>query len=332
MKRFMGFLLALVLVLSLAGMAQADYYYPVYSGLKSSLATRSGPSTDYNELGTFFQNGWRESTVRAYSRANHNGINWVQIEFSYNNVLYRAYTTESRLSADVSALPEEREIGAATVVGGASVQGYLGPGTNYKATFYKVPANVQLAVYDVVNGFAQVDYPDSATFYRHRCWVQLDYLTYSGNIDGRGISYVTPTPTPTPTPAQPENRGAYDWGSGEWHSDDWAGGGDGPSYSGDVVFAENDTYLLNGRSDTGFVVTSGVDLNGCAMIELTVVGEITYHNVYLFMESADVGTFTTVDGREGMIRFFDNYALLDMDLRFAGIGEEIMLIKIEVYG
>ena len=144
-------------------------------------------------------------------------------------------------------------------------------------------------------------------------------MTYSGADYHRNINYVTPTPIPEPY----DRRNSDDWGNAG-HSDEW---GSGVPYTGEVRFQENDTYLLRERADTGFIVTSNIDLNGCAMIELTVLGEISYHNLYLFMESADLGSFTTLDGREGTIRFFDDYALLSMDLRFAGIGEELVLRK-----
>ena len=94
-----------------------------------------------------------------------------------------------------------------------------------------------------------------------------------------------------------------------------------------MAFAEGDTFVWTARPDTRFVITSGTDLSGCAMMELTVLGEITYHNLCLFMDSAEQGSFTTLDGRQGSLRFYDTYAILTMDLNFAGIGSQFILYK-----
>ena len=324
MKRCAMLLMILLLALSFALTSQAAYY-PVSARLESSLSTRSGPSTDYNELGTYFPNSWKNTTVTAYSKAYYNGIWWVQIEFTYNGTLYRAYTGEKRLNVNSDYLAEERQLGTAQVMTGTAVQAYTGPGTNYKATTYKVPSAVSLTVYDTENGFAQVDYLDSVTFFRHRCWVPLNQLSYSGfTPDERSYPY-TPTPTPTPTPYE---RGNNDWGNPDWSNDDWGMPDSGSgSYTGDVNYVEGETFLWTASDDTGFVVTSGVDLNGCAIIELTILGEITYHNVYLYMDSASTGNFITIDGREGKLTFYDTYAILRMDLRFAGIGSEFIMYK-----
>lgn len=322
MKRLIALIALFALALTVT--AQAGYY-PVTAALTDKIATRSGPSTDHNELGTFFSDGWKNTTVKALSRAQNNGVWWVQIEFNYKGSLYRAYTGERRLNIDAGVLSEEKEIGTCTVLGGASVQGYTGPGTNYKATAYKVPSGPLLTVYDTENGFAQVDYLDSVTFFRHRCWVQIDYLTYNGGSDyQRNYPYITPTPVPAPT-----DRNNYDWGNGSWNSDDWGRDGRGGSYKGSVRFSEGDTFIWTARPDTGFVITSGTDLNGCAMIELNVLDEITYRNVCLFMDSAEQGSFTTLDGREGTIRFYDTYAIVNMDLNFAGIGSQFIMYKAE---
>ena len=322
MKRL--FALLVLLVFCVMQTAQASYY-PVTAGLKEKIATRSGPSTDCNELGTYFSDNWKTASVTALSKASNNGVVWVQIEFNYKGTLCRAYVGEKRLTVSANTLQEERQIGTCTVLGNVSVQGYTGPGTNYKTAVNKVPAGVQLAVYDTENGFAQVDYLNSVTFFRNRCWVPISMLSYEGSGDyERGYPYITPTPVPTATPT---DRSNYDWGGESWNSDDWNNAGRTDYYTGDVNFSEGDTFTWTARPDTGFVITSGTDLEGCAMMELTVLNEITYHNLYLFMDSADTGSFTTIDGRQGSIRFYDTYAILTMDLNFAGIGGQFIMYK-----
>ena len=49
---------------------------------KERLATRSGPGTDYTELGSYFQQGtWVRALSAAYD--SKNGIWWIQVELTY---------------------------------------------------------------------------------------------------------------------------------------------------------------------------------------------------------------------------------------------------------
>lgn len=340
---------ALMLAVLLVGVAQASYP-TITSGLEDKVATRSGPSTGYNELGTFFPNTWYNTTVKALSRCYDNNIWWVQVEFSNGGSLYRAYTGEKRLSANTDSLPVEEKIATTTIRSSGSVTAYTGPGTNYKTTTYKVPASITVDVYDTENGYAQIDYLDSTRF-RHRCWIPLSYLNWNGSDNYNHGGYVVPTATPvpywyptaTPTPspvpywyptatpaptqvpywyptATPRPTPTQDPWSG-W--DDWSG----TPFTGNVSFREGDMYVWTGGNDTGFTVTSNVDIRGCAMIELTVAGKITYLELELYMDSDTQGSFMTFDGREGVITFYDTYAMLDFDLSFAGMGNQFFLYK-----
>ena len=62
MKRFYRWLLVLVLVAAAAGItgAKAD----TYGTLNQKMATRTGPSTKYDEPGTFFNGKWQGQRVR----------------------------------------------------------------------------------------------------------------------------------------------------------------------------------------------------------------------------------------------------------------------------
>ena len=64
------------------------------------ISTRSGPSTKYDELGTYWNDGGH--TVTVLSRASGNDIWWLQVEFEYGGKTVRVYTGEQRIDIDVS--------------------------------------------------------------------------------------------------------------------------------------------------------------------------------------------------------------------------------------
>lgn len=69
------------------------------------ISTRSGPSTKYDELGTYWNDGGH--TVTVLSRASGNDIWWLQVEFEYGGKTVRVYTGEQRIDIDVSRVPIE---------------------------------------------------------------------------------------------------------------------------------------------------------------------------------------------------------------------------------
>ncbi len=67
------------------------------------LATRTGPTTEYTEPGTFYLEG---SYVKIVSIAyDENGVPWVQCEISEGYGLMRVYTGLKRFDAATVALP-----------------------------------------------------------------------------------------------------------------------------------------------------------------------------------------------------------------------------------
>ena len=211
MKRLFAILLVLLLPLS----ALADWYcptcgrlndnnfcpvdgtaMPVYSSytaystivgvLNSKLATRTGPGTQYDEPGTFLSAG---SQVLVLSKAfdQRNNIWWLQVEFSASGSLYRAYTGLKRFNnVNINAVPEERVIGRCTI--NQSINGYYGPGYNYRAISKKIPAGVSCTIYGYATAgdsdFIQVEFYDSSLQRYRRAWVYDwivdDYEMYYG--------------------------------------------------------------------------------------------------------------------------------------------------------
>lgn len=154
----------------------------VYAPLLMRLSTRSGPSTKYDEPGTFFNNNYDSTTVRVLSKSwdNPNGIWWVQVEFENRGTPYRAYTGLKRVNVDISRVPEESVIGSSYML--TSCTAYWGPGYAYAAAPYDVPYNASVTVWDQENGFAQVEFYDSRTGSNRRAWVSSDCL--AGNWGG----------------------------------------------------------------------------------------------------------------------------------------------------
>ena len=98
------------------------------STLDSTIATRSGPSTGYSELGSYVN----VSRVKVISRANDGAIVWLEVEFPYNGLTVRAYTGLKRVDVDAAAVPDDpaKFIADATVA--RDTTAYYGPGVFYK--------------------------------------------------------------------------------------------------------------------------------------------------------------------------------------------------------
>lgn len=137
--------------------------------LKDRLSTRSGPGTNYTELGTYLSAG---SQVRALSAAydEANGIWWVQVEFTYGGEKRRAYTGLSRLSMQVSQVPVEFPVRRDALLARA-VYAYYGPGYAYTLYAGRLPAGIMGDVWQVENGYALLDYYDEGARQQRRVWV-----------------------------------------------------------------------------------------------------------------------------------------------------------------
>lgn len=171
--------------IAFTGQAGVSPYTPPPSGqtgsnginttLKMRLATRSGPSTRYTELGSYFQEG---SPIRVLTKAFDygNGIWWVQVEFTYQGTLRRAYTGLKRVNVDIDRVPEERQSGSASVTRNATA--YYGPGTAYTRYKETVPAWTTGTVWNRENGYVQFEYVNSKGV-KVRVWLSSnDVNTY----------------------------------------------------------------------------------------------------------------------------------------------------------
>ena len=176
--------LAAVLVMLSAAVPAFAAGYGTKAGLLMRLATRTGPGTWYDEPGTFFTSNYSSVSVRVLSRSwdNQNDIWWVQVEFSSGGKSYRAYTGLKRGNVNINTVPDEYPMGSATMRYSATA--YWGPGTNYASSKYDIPSGVEVTIYDVENGYAQVEFSDSRVSNpRRRAWTPTSSLSGSWGSD-----------------------------------------------------------------------------------------------------------------------------------------------------
>lgn len=147
-------------------------FQPIRTTLSMRMATRSGPSTSYDELGSYFKAGY-DVTVLSLTH-DLGGTPWVQVEFTYKNRLRRAYTGLKRVNVDAAVLPTEEWLADATLI--RQVTPRYGPGANYEARNLTINAGQWGSVYAYENGWAQFEYFDTPNDVIRRVWVDLDDL------------------------------------------------------------------------------------------------------------------------------------------------------------
>ena len=149
--------------------------------LKMRMATRSGPSTNYDELGSYFKKGQEVSVIsRAWDE--RNGIWWVQVEFNYGGSLRRAYTGLKRVDIDINAVQEDVPLMTAFV--SAETIPYYGPGTQYTAHKQTVEYGTVGTVYAFENGWAQFEFYEAEENRYRRVWMPagcLDWDIYTSH-------------------------------------------------------------------------------------------------------------------------------------------------------
>ncbi len=186
--RSLSLVTVLVLLALLPGAALASV--PVTTSMR--LATRTGPSTKYDEPGSYLYAG---ASVTAVSKAwdSYNEIWWVQVDFYADSSRYRVYTGLKRVNVSIGSLPEDRIQGSGTLRYAA--EGYYGPGPAYKRCGLDVPAGVSVTVWGQENGYSMVEFTDSRISNPlRRCWIETSALAGGGAPSvgyGLPISYAT---------------------------------------------------------------------------------------------------------------------------------------------
>ncbi len=144
---------------------------PSSANLLNYLSTREGPSTSYNEPGTFFKKNsvWKEKTVRVMSKAFDGSIWWVQVDFSSGSASYRVWTGLKRVDVDLNRVKESTPIGIMDMY---PTDTWWGPGGSYAKTKKpNVYGETDIEIYGRENGYLEVDYYDVNWEVQRRCWV-----------------------------------------------------------------------------------------------------------------------------------------------------------------
>ena len=148
-----------------------SYGNGVEAALLMRMATRSGPSTNYDGLGSYFKEGDLVKVLtKAYDK--RNGIWWVQTEFKYQGTPRRAYTGVKRVDVNLDLIPEETEICTATV--NYSTYAYYGPGESYSRHKDMIPSGTTGVIYNIDNGFGQLEFQNGNN--KRRVWIPMENL------------------------------------------------------------------------------------------------------------------------------------------------------------
>lgn len=152
--------------------------YPSETGVigytKDRIPTRYGPSNGYGEPGSFFSAG-HEVKIITRTWDSNNDLYWYQLEFKDDGEWMRAYTTDYRIEvADTSLIPSEVPLSDPLDVRRSLVEHpiYYGPGENYKQ-LGTLGADKRCPVYNIENGWVQVEYVNYANNVTYRGWVPL---------------------------------------------------------------------------------------------------------------------------------------------------------------
>ena len=146
---------------------QNTAYDREHARLLMRLSTRSGPSTRYDEPGSFFNDNWQNVTVQVLGKAWGNGIWWVLVDFDYGYARFRVWTGLKRVDIDIDSVPEITAIGQGII---EPTETRRGPGVNY-AKGPDVTVRKNVTVFGWENGYAEVEYYDPYTEMYYRFWV-----------------------------------------------------------------------------------------------------------------------------------------------------------------
>lgn len=149
----------------------------IYGLASERLATRSGPSTDYTELGTYKVKG---EYVRIVTIAyDENGVGWIQCEVTYGGALRRVYTGLKRFDTstfNLSQVPDESQVyGAQRAYIDLACTLRYGPGSAYGVCKDTLDS-YYVDVLTVENGWALVLASSNNT--PCRVWVEDRVLSY----------------------------------------------------------------------------------------------------------------------------------------------------------
>ena len=177
MKRILALFLALALLVPALGLAAAkthsytDTLKPYTAYLKDKLATRSGPGTNYTELGTYGQN----TSIKIYEREIGGSVTWGMVEFRGNGGLIRAYTGMKRIDTDTPDIPWANTATYSAYLGSDCVP-RRGPGSEYASCNKTLSAGTRLTLYHEEKGYVMADFYFPGDSKLTRAWIPESYI------------------------------------------------------------------------------------------------------------------------------------------------------------
>ena len=203
MKRMILATLTMLLCLTIAGAGLADtsmgatdwyegdgyyyegaYYYNTFTSPQTvqtlmRVASRSGPGTNYDELGSYHKKGYTLTVLsRAYDE--NNGIWWLQVELNYGSELRRVYTGLKRVDIDINDVQDECPLFYARVK--SSNIPYYGPGTAYTAHKNAIAAGTEGIIYGFEDGWVLFEFYNADKKQYRRVWMPIDRVEITGYV------------------------------------------------------------------------------------------------------------------------------------------------------
>ena len=203
MKRMILATLTMLLCLTIAGAGLADtsmgatdwyegdgyyyegaYYYNTFTSPQTAqtlmrVASRSGPGTNYDELGSYHKQGYTLTVLsRAYDE--NNGIWWLQVELNYGSELRRVYTGLKRVDIDINDVQDECPLFYARVK--SSNIPYYGPGTVYTAHKNAIAAGTEGIIYGFEDGWVLFEFYNADKKQYRRVWMPIDRVEITGYV------------------------------------------------------------------------------------------------------------------------------------------------------
>ncbi len=146
--------------------------------LDTTIATRSGPSTGYNGIGSYKD----IYEVKVLSRASDGSVMWLLVEFQYQGLTVRCYTGAKRVNIDVSIVPDEPDPMNDPAVVIRQPAAYYGPGKLYKKQVEKFtpPVGTEGRVLWEENGWYCFEYTmqDGGHDVLVRVWLQPEDIAF----------------------------------------------------------------------------------------------------------------------------------------------------------
>ena len=143
------------------------------------VASRSGPGTNYDELGSYHKQGYTLTVLsRAYDE--NNGIWWLQVELAYGSELRRMYTGLKRVDIDINDVQDECPLFYARVK--SSNIPYYGPGTAYTAHKNAIAAGTEGIIYGFEDGWVLFEFYNADKKQYRRVWMPIDRVEITGYV------------------------------------------------------------------------------------------------------------------------------------------------------